>query len=1152
MGARRYGPDIIGAVLIAFGASWLWGGRADATTTFTTCPRPVWLPSPGGVSGIGIRSSNTRFLVSSGIADPPADGSFTAGAEGIWNVISTGGTNAFRLQNPAESNANWQYLGTGPSAGMEGLAAYSAAAIATQGSWVVTGPFSGSYYQLTDSATGHSLYSSGDNNIWAVSIAGSTDPGFLWRFVNMTCLSPCSQQGVLSPTVAACICDPQWTGPNCSACSGGWGLTRCQTCGSLWSGTNCNIQCSGYGTAVAGACSCIPNWIGPLCATPDCSGNGLRPVGGGACMCVPPWGGALCNQTQASMCTSADMSWDMLGESAYNSRSNDARVFQYSFTQANQNLPLAADGGCSPIGRLINESAGALWNSNRAGLSFPTGTGNRLVSEYDIGSLVQSLQRNFTVEMWISSSTTMPSATNYVMLFADLGSTDEASTFQSTIGSPSNDVSAYLVQYQGILNAGFDAPYGASIAGNLVGPPTGTFAYPIHVVVTYSFPSFYAGQFGSVTAMYVDTIPVEETILMATPELPVQWHTDNRVHIARSSADGDGDSSAWDGTVYSFAVYNRSLSLDEIGTLYDAYLPNSLPYIVDSAGTQHASVEDRYWTPITLNGYDFDLAMNATWSASTKPSGLSPLPLVFRIVSYPAAGLLAIIEDGTPMEINATALPYTLPSPVGEEGVVVYYTNSAYGYGTNYDTFMYDLSDQISPLRPSSIVIVDVAFADHPPTALDQVVTAASQVPLTIQLHGSDPDYSNSAFQGTAIITYFPTAGVLLQGDGTPITDIPPILTSPDYLVIYTPNALPDDDNTELVQAVDFFQFNLVDTDHAQSTFPGTVTIDIAHNLQPLQGDISTCAEDDRYGDCVISLDASNPLHFVNYSFLLTSLPVYGSLWYTTPDADDDTGPLRTVPLELPVNATLFYATYNYYWNGNDSFTFRVQRGSYISPNGTKSIHIAPVNDPPVLSGSFLAIIPFLGSANISLRFSDPDLIWGVPPVNPVYTMHVSANDNDLAVQVSLNPSVLGLVTLSYGSGTNMYGSPEVSYSGTPAVVNRSLTPGLVRSVNSGTHVITFELFDEGGASSTWNLTVKVVGDSSSLQSTNASGLTNTELWIVWIAGILVLLCICYGCEQHCCAKKRPATTKEELAEFTKWKASAAKPPVTGEMSRLL
>ena len=99
-------------------------------------------------------------------------------------------------------------------------------------------------------------------------------------------LAHCSGHGVCDGRYGVCICEPPWTGADCSM-------------------RMCAANCSSHGVCgTSGKCACAEGWGGPMCERPGCASLGKLECGGAsrgwcdtrrrACVCMRGWGGSGC------------------------------------------------------------------------------------------------------------------------------------------------------------------------------------------------------------------------------------------------------------------------------------------------------------------------------------------------------------------------------------------------------------------------------------------------------------------------------------------------------------------------------------------------------------------------------------------------------------------------------------------------------------------------------------------------------------------------------------------------------------------------------------------------------------------------------------------------------------------------------------------
>jgi hypothetical protein len=131
------------------------------------------------------------------------------------------------------------------------------------------------------------MYWTRSNAILSADLDGANPTTLLSGLVNAKILvldlrpSLCSGNGTLGGD--GCICDPGWSGNDCSCAIAA-----------------CPANCSGHGSCTCGICECDTGWTGPDCACPidaqcplDCSGHGDCECG--ACFCDAGFMGLDCS-----------------------------------------------------------------------------------------------------------------------------------------------------------------------------------------------------------------------------------------------------------------------------------------------------------------------------------------------------------------------------------------------------------------------------------------------------------------------------------------------------------------------------------------------------------------------------------------------------------------------------------------------------------------------------------------------------------------------------------------------------------------------------------------------------------------------------------------------------------------------------------------
>ncbi|XP_022828977.1 teneurin-a isoform X4 [Spodoptera litura] len=127
------------------------------------------------------------------------------------------------------------------------------------------------------------------------------------------CLPACSQRGVYDLDAGRCVCDPLYTGDDCSqvVCSldcgphgvCAEGVCRCDDgwTGSMCDQRPCDTRCHDHGQCKNGTCVCTQGWNGRHCTLPGCPngctrhGQCLLEDGVYRCSCADGWAGTDCS-----------------------------------------------------------------------------------------------------------------------------------------------------------------------------------------------------------------------------------------------------------------------------------------------------------------------------------------------------------------------------------------------------------------------------------------------------------------------------------------------------------------------------------------------------------------------------------------------------------------------------------------------------------------------------------------------------------------------------------------------------------------------------------------------------------------------------------------------------------------------------------------
>ncbi|CAN7975618.1 unnamed protein product, partial [Ixodes persulcatus] len=136
----------------------------------------------------------------------------------------------------------------------------------------------------------------------------------------LRCLPDCSGHGQFDLDLQRCVCDDQWTGPDCSQekCDLDCGSHgRCQggecICIEGWTGAKCNeklcdIRCVEHGQCKNGTCLCIQGWNGRHCTLEGCArscsshGDCVMSDGDWQCRCNSGWDGPDCSIPMEKTC----------------------------------------------------------------------------------------------------------------------------------------------------------------------------------------------------------------------------------------------------------------------------------------------------------------------------------------------------------------------------------------------------------------------------------------------------------------------------------------------------------------------------------------------------------------------------------------------------------------------------------------------------------------------------------------------------------------------------------------------------------------------------------------------------------------------------------------------------------------------------------
>jgi len=239
------------------------------------------------------------------------------------------------------------------------------------------------------------------------------------------------------------------------------------------------------------------------------------------------------------------------------------------------------------------------------------------------------------------------------------------------------------------------------------------------------------------------------------------------------------------------------------------------------------------------------------------------------------------------------------------------FTPSANLNGT--ETVAYTVSDGTSTTTGS--IVLTIVPVNDPPVAVSQTLTTPEDTSLPVTLAANDPDAGALTFQ----VTSAPAQGILGG-------------TAPNLTYIPAPNA----------SGTVALAFKVTDASGLTST--GTVTIVVvAVDDQPVANNAGvTTAEDTAKAIALTGSDAEGPV----------------------------TTAVTVAPLHGTYASGIYTPALNY--NGPDSIGFKATSNTGQVSNGTISITVTPVNDPPVATDATVSTTRTVPVA-ITLGGTDPD-----------------------------------------------------------------------------------------------------------------------------------------------------------------------------------
>jgi hypothetical protein len=372
-----------------------------------------------------------------------------------------------------------------------------------------------------------------------------------------------------------------------------------------------------------------------------------------------------------------------------------------------------------------------------------------------------------------------------------------------------------------------------------------------------------------------------------------------------------------DGTIYHFAMYNRSLSDQEVEQNFQAGLPNSMPVIRDSV--VKTVIEDSLLLINVTDIYDFDVDQFKKNQS-----------LTWRITSPPTRGEL----------INNT-----------------YFKHLPFTSGNNYATIGITPSDPIVDGREVMFTI-HVTHVNHPPTALNVTERVVLNRGVTIVLQGRDDDPGDLIING--LLLEPPLNGRLFTSTTGPQITVFPVRVQ---TVFFVPTPVSSVSGRDIL-ATGSFKYKINDQVN-DSLNVATCNITVHNNVQP------GVLTNERWSIPLVAATEDVNASITLKGFDTTGFPV---TFFVTHLPDKGRLLRNNQALNLTQSHTTLVYQPNQDANGNDSFEYYVQSTSGIrSAPGIQSIAISSVNDPPVLS-SISSITMFGGtSSNFNITVQDVD-----------------------------------------------------------------------------------------------------------------------------------------------------------------------------------
>jgi gliding motility-associated-like protein len=324
-----------------------------------------------------------------------------------------------------------------------------------------------------------------------------------------------------------------------------------------------------------------------------------------------------------------------------------------------------------------------------------------------------------------------------------------------------------------------------------------------------------------------------------------------------------------------------------------------------------------------------------------------------------------------PGSVSVVTAPNHGAASVNPDGSITYNPDADF-YGT--DSLTYQVCDN-EGLCDQAVVYIEVGSVNDPPVAVDDVVSTPEDVAVTVNVLANDSDVDGYLVPGSVAVLNPPAHGTAV--------------VNPDGSITYTPN--PDWFGT------DTLTYQVCDNEGACDVAQVTVHVTPVNDPPVAVDDVATTPEDTAVVIDVLANDS---------------------------DIDGELDPSSVVVLSGPSNGTAsvnpdgsITYTPNPNWFGTDSFVYQVCDDQGACDQATVTVHVTPVNDPPVAVDDAV-----------------------VTPEDTPVTVPVLTNDYDIdgellpGTVVVLSPAVNGTAlvnpdgSITYTPNPNWFGSDSLQY----------------------------------------------------------------------------------------------------------------------------